>query len=219
MINKTLVIECAGRENFDPKDLISLLKADSELNKLFNSDADVYEYLTIEKHTILMMNQYEKYFSKNYNSILLSKCEFRLAMALHDIGKPISVEKTGKRSDQHLYTLEVVMPIIKDLGFSEKDQNIVYEMINHDILGAYFCERYDLARSVKEICEIANRLKCGAVELLSLFRIFYFCDASSYTKNAGCRYSLDLLFDFSIPDFSAKIRTKYDLLSRGVETW
>jgi len=219
LINKTLVLECAKQENFNPKELISFLKADPELNKLFNSDADVFEFLTVEKHTLMMMNQFEKYFSKSYNSTLLSKDELRIVMALHDIGKPISVEKTGSRKDQHLYTLEVAMPIFKDLGFSEKDQNLVYEMINHDILGAYFTEWYDLDRSVKEICEIANRLKCSAMELLKLFRIFYFCDASSYTKNAGGRYSLDLLFDFSIPDFSAKIRTKYDLLSRGVETW
>jgi len=103
--------EILGSPDYTPKALVRLFERN--LGKEFNADSGVWEKYSIKRHTLMVMGQFEKYFSKSDLPASISKRLFRAFLALHDIGKPDPIKKTGDRRNQHLYTIE----IMSSMGF------------------------------------------------------------------------------------------------------
>ena len=181
---------------YSPANLIKLL----ELNYYneFNSNADVTEGHTIKKHTLMVINQFEKYFKNKELPANLSPNFFRLILALHDIGKPQAIAAGDKRN-QHIHTERMIKEFLSDMDFSEKEIKIATALISKDPIGKYF-KSGNLDRSKNEIIEMAQAAEINIEEFFNLLIIFYKCDASSYTRDAGGIFSLDEIFNFNHQD-------------------
>lgn len=86
---------------FKPEDLVGLFTKDWGLD--YEADAGVWEGYTIRQHTLMVMGQFEKYFSHSSLPANMDRNLFRATLALHDIGKPEAIRMGGKHL-QHEYT-------------------------------------------------------------------------------------------------------------------
>jgi hypothetical protein len=201
-------------ENFVPENLIGLLERD--FGDLFAKDAKVKAGYSIKQHTLMALGQFEKYFSKRDMPEGIGRNLFRLVIALHDIGKPIAIEK-GSKHFQHEYTHRLAIPALKSLGFSQNEQKLAFAMLAGDPLGD-FIRRGDLFSAAEEIRALARSAGFPPRCLLDILAVFYCVDAGSYTLDAGGIKGLDNLFVFEKGigrmSFSQKTAAKVEMLKK-----
>jgi len=200
------------KNRYSPENLIKLFELSYQ--KEFNSSAGVTEGHTIKKHTLMVMNQFEKYFKDKELPGNLNPNFFRVILALHDIGKPQAISEGDKRN-QHIHTERMIKEFLSDMDFSEKEIKIATALISKDPIGKYF-KSGNLDRSKNEIIEMAQAAEMELEEFYELLIVFYKCDASSYTRDAGGIASLDEIFNFDHTnkelDFSDDYLDKIDEL-------
>jgi len=76
---------------YTPKSLITLFEKD--LGRIFNADSGVREKYSVKRHTLMVIGQFEKYFTNQELPAGMSKNFFRTFLALHDIGKSEAIKK------------------------------------------------------------------------------------------------------------------------------
>lgn len=178
-------------EDFTPEKLIGFLSI--ELGEIYNADAGVWEGYTIGEHTIMVMRQFERYFSDKQLPNNIDRGIFRLMLALHDVGKAEAIAN-GNKDDQHKYTVDIIEEIFDALLLSNKD--IATTLIGADYLGRYIRGRTEIQETIEAIKCSAKRTDMGTQDFFELLTIFYRCDAGSYTEDSGGLKSLDHLFIF-----------------------
>jgi hypothetical protein len=212
--------EAINQEKFSPSEFIDILKESPYLKKLYEMSSGVGEGYSTEKHTQMVMNQFEKYFSGNFKSTFLTRDDFRLMLSLHDIGKPLGVYATGSTSAQHEYTKRVLTYALQATGIPPQKVDTIMCLVDQDILGEYFKGQINSQNSATQINTLAETIGVSPKELVNTLKVFYICDAGSYTTDAGGQASLDSLFVFDHNDgnnrvsFSDEIETKYQELLR-----
>lgn len=179
-------------ENYNLQDLISLFKRD--FSNTFSSDVGVFEKYTLEKHSMMVLNQFDKYFSEKNLPGNFSPELFRVLLVLHDIGKPQAV-KDGDKHLQHEYTVKMVREILARLDFSSEEINTCIALVDGNPVGRFII-RGDIDSAKEKILEMARRTNLSLKDFFDLLLIYYMCDASSYTEDAGGEKSLDELFIF-----------------------
>lgn len=190
--------------DFKPKEFIDVLKASPYLKTLYEMSAGVSEGYRTDEHTVMAMNQFEKYFAKNFDFTFMTKEDFRLMLAFHDIGKPAAVNFTGHTFSQHEYTREILMYALQSTGLPTNKINSVISLVDQDILGDYIKGNKDAQTSAKEINSLAETIGLSPSELLKTLRMFYICDAGSYTADAHGKESLGHLFQFHPEEHEVK---------------
>ncbi len=222
------ILDILSEPDFRPLELIDTLSVDPELGELYSQLAGVWERYTIRQHTEAVLGQFEKYFADSMDDSVVDVPTFRMVLALHDIGKPKSVQETGGTAEQHRYTREIVQRRAKDLGIPASEVAVALEVVSHDYLGEYLQGRKSTEEMAAQIVSSAENLGVSPSSLLDLLRVYYLCDASSYTANASytkadgstvhCLVSLDHLFVFSDGriDFSPENARKIAELSSQV---
>ncbi len=118
-------------ERLDPLRLIRIAKAHPRLRSLFEASARVFEGLTIEEHTYMVLNQSSRYVEAGIDSKHLSVADFRLLLLLHDIGKSIPESK----KDQVIDTKKVIAEVRNFLPVSDGALVIINELLTCDVLG------------------------------------------------------------------------------------
>jgi hypothetical protein len=210
--------EAINQGKFSPSEFIDILKECPYLKKLYEMSYGVREGYSTEQHTQMVMNQFEKYFSADFKSTFLTRGDFRLMLALHDIGKPLSVYATGSTSAQHEYTKRVLTYALQVTGIPPQKVDTIISLVDQDILGEYFTGKIDRDTAVDKIKDLSLTLGVLPNELINVLRIFYICDAGSYTADAGGVPSLDYLFRFDpqngTASFSDEVENKYQELLR-----
>ncbi len=186
--------EVLNSPNYTPKDLIALFERD--LSKKLNADSGVREKYSIKRHTLMVMGQFEKYYSKSDLPASISKNFFRVFLALHDIGKFDAIKKTGDRRNQHCYTVGIMSSVLSQLDFSEQETRIALALVSEDVIGGYIRCRYGGKGATEEVARMADDARLQFYDFLRLLLIFYQVDAGSYTEDAGGLKSLDHLFVF-----------------------
>ena len=197
---------------FKPEDLITLLGID--YRDLYEADSGVWEGYTLREHTLMAMNQFEKYYSDKKLPDGVDRGFFRFLLALHDIGKPDAI-KSGDKHRHHEFTIKIVKPLFKELDFSEKEWQLFKTLINEDYLGA-FTRNGDVEIAVTKITAASKETGLSLKDFFSILEIYYKVDASSYTKDSGGKESLDYLFDFDHKNkklnFSKELEARFSLL-------
>ena len=127
-VSRTELDEVLGTPDYAPKSLISLFERD--LSKEFNADSGVREQYSIKRHTLMVMSQFEKYFSRNDLPAGVSSNFFRVFLALHDIGKSEAINKTGDKRNQHRYTISVMSAVFSQLEFSDRETKIALALVS-----------------------------------------------------------------------------------------
>lgn len=211
------------KEEFDPKGFIDLLKSSPYLKTLYEMSSGVSEGYSTEKHTLMVMGQFEKYFSEHINSPFLTREDFRLMLALHDIGKPLSVYYTGSTWEQHEYTKKVLTYALQATGIQPQKVDMIINLVDQDILGEYFKGIINVKDAVNQINKLADTIQVLPKDLIDVLKMFYICDAGSYTEDVGGQRSLDYLFVFDRSDgkntvsFSDQYEAKFQELIRQID--
>jgi hypothetical protein len=187
-LNKVL-----NSEEYNPENLIKFLEPD--FKDAYESNAGVWEGYTIKEHTLMVMNQFEKYYSDKELPGGVDKGFFRFLLSLHDIGKAEAV-KINRIHRQHEFTLEKVGPVFKELGFNEKEKHLFDAIVGADNLGAYLKGSENINNTFFEIIKANENTGLALSDFYKLLEIYYKVDAGSYTKDSGGKESLDKLFDF-----------------------
>jgi len=200
--------------DYRPKALTSLFEKD--FDKELNADSGVREKYSIKRHSLMVMGQFEKYFSKSELPAGMNRSFFRTFLALHDIGKADAIKKTGNKHNQHRYTVAIMGSVLSQLDFSEQEVRIALALVSEDAIGGYIRGHCSGKEATEELEKMADDVGLPFYDFLKLILIFYQVDAGSYTEDAGGLKSLDHLFVFDTGkgrmDFSVNVAAKVDQL-------
>lgn len=199
-------------QSYSPENLVSLFEKD--FRNEFNASGiyiGLWEGYSLKQHTLMVLNQFEKYFAHKKLPVDFDTNLFRVILTLHDIGKPEAIRNEGKHN-QHKYTLRIVEPVLNGLGFDKRDINIALSLIGGDPVGKYV-KFGGLEENAIKLKEMADKTELLNEDFLSLLLVYYKVDAGSYTLDAGGFKSLDRLFIFDrknqelrfAPDTAAKV--------------
>lgn len=186
--------------DYIPQNLIEFLKRD--LKKEFMADAAVWEGYTIEEHTTMALNQFEKYFSHSSLPGEFSVDTFRMILALHDIGVSAAViegtkrgldKREAKKVGAPKYTAEFMESVMGRLSYDRKEINVAKALVSDNPIGNYLVSGNFQIASIKRM---ANESGMKMIDFFELLLIFYMVDAGSYTEDAGGQKALDYLFIF-----------------------
>ncbi|MEA2098107.1 MAG: hypothetical protein U9P70_03480 [Patescibacteria group bacterium] len=200
-------------ENFSSEKLIALLE--KQYPGVYKQDTDVWEGYTLKQHTLMVMEQFEKYFSDKTLPANINKDNFRLILALHDIGKPEAIAKEGKHF-QHKYTQQYIQKLFGELKIDKKHTDLALALTSEDPIGKYIANKANAIDTKTAIENMAIEAGISTEDFFELLCIYYKSDAGSYTENAEGLRSLDDLFEFDEEnrklDFSSRVQNKIDQL-------
>jgi len=180
------------RPDYSPDKLIALLERGH--SKEFKADAHVSQGYSIKEHTLMVMRQFEKYFSGKKLPAGTDANLFRVILVLHDIGKTYEYQD-GVRIEKGKYTSEILKSALSKLGYSQQEVSAALALVSEDPIGDYLKEGGG-ARASAIITRMATRAGFRTDHFLDLLLIYYMADAGSYTEDAGAKRGLDRLFVF-----------------------
>jgi hypothetical protein len=209
--------EIVNNEDYRPEKLVDLLR--TRFDESYGADAGVAEKYTIEKHTLMVMGQFEKYFAKEDLPGGIDINLFRTFLAMHDIGKPRAI-KAGDKRNQGQYSAETIKPLLEELGFEKGQIDAMINLVSKKFIGKYL-RGGRVEDALRALNDSAEDIDMSAEDFLQLSVIYYQCDAGSYTEDAGGIKSLDSIFDFN-PEggsmaFSPDYQLKIDQLKRYIK--
>ena len=178
--------------DFQPESIIRFLKSiDHSIPSIYNEKVRHY---VLEKHTLLVMNEFEKYFSNM--DMPINRDVFRFMLALHDIGKPKAFLE-GNKNNQYKYTVEIVDRLKGYLPFSEQDVKIIVALIKDDPIGQFLQSIINIEVARNKVLQSASEVNLDSSTFFRLLTIYYQCDVSSYTEEAGGMPFLEHLFIYN----------------------
>lgn len=178
---------------FSPADLLDALRGHGELARLMAASAEVWEGYTVEQHTEMVMNVFEKFWGRFFDQE--GKIFWRLLLLTHDIGKPVAVEKYGTKDRQHETTWPIMKEVMAAAQCSELELKRAKVLLQQDVLGEYFKDKIDRDNAVQQVLDIQKQGQWTIEEALFRLKVFFCSDAGGYTTFAGGIYSLDYLFE------------------------
>lgn len=186
------IITTLNKHPFNPAFLLANLKKHPKLNEAFTTRIRHY---VLERHTFLVMTEYEKYFSFRNTPVGIDKSSFRLMLALHDVGKSEAHNKKQK-SLQYYYTLKMIEEIKPILPLSKETLKLVTSIISFDPIGLYFQDKISLENSITQIKAKHKETNLELKHFFNILMIYYQVDIASYTKDAGGIPFLEHLFEY-----------------------
>lgn len=155
-------------------------------------NARVRHYI-IKQHIINVYNQFEKYFSKNFDK---SEIEwFRLFLLLHDIGKSIAYKK-GNINNQITETITLLEQYSSDLNLSKENLAVFNALLRASSLGKYMESKISLNNTFDDIVEQSKATAMPIDKFFYFLSVYYQCDVASYTGDAGGIPYLEHLFEY-----------------------
>lgn len=163
----------------DAASLIAVLKQHPELAYWYAQSVKGQDNLTLEAHTLQVMDNYLRYFSDK--EFLFTVPEFLLLLALHDIGKPAALA-LGDKALQHRETLRIIEKIAPMLPVTDGSIKKMMVLIDGDPLGGYLNTgtNVPLEDAFSIIEGMAQQLNIAPDELWPLLTMYYQCDAGGY---------------------------------------
>jgi hypothetical protein len=207
-----------------PQSIDELCSRLPELVELYN--AKVRHYI-LKNHTNLVLAQFDKYFSHKFAPPELQF--FRFVLIIHDVGKPRAFNN-GNKNKQYSHSNNIITEIWHQISNSKKDLDIILFLLDGDLLGEYFQCQVDLDYTAKKIINASKPLNMAPIRLLYLLIVYFQCDTSAYTRDAGGLSYLEHLFQYEIDRkvfddkecvlrFSAKYWDLYLNLKHEVSIW
>lgn len=164
----------------DVDKLMSILKQHPELNYWFAQPIGGPDGLTLEQHTIAVMENYQQYFPAKQN-LFTSEQEYLLCLALHDIGKPVAIG-LGDKNLQHKETLRILDAIAEMLPVASNTLAKMKSLINGDPIGAFMnpATSNDVSTTSALLKGMAAGFDMDVLQFLQEITIYYQCDAGGY---------------------------------------
>lgn len=173
------------------------------LNYIFSLDTKFKQqynikirHYTLYNHTLLVLNEFDKYFGNiNLNGII-SQSNFKKFLAIHDIGKPIAFVKSSKE-DQYIYSVKIFDELKSNLELNESEINLFYSLLEGDPLGLYFQNKLNIHESEYLFKKLSIKHNIFIKDLFYLYTVYYQVDSGSYTADAGGKYFLEKIFKYN----------------------
>jgi len=173
-------------EEMSGESLIQLLSKDRELKILFEGSAGVSEGYTVKEHTLRVFKLFEeqrKVFPLRYQFTLPDDIRvwetLRIAIALHDIGKPLAL-RAGDKDRQHEFTVPILLSHLNRLGFTEREARLAEALVGHDIVGELSKGLISLDEARVSLRALARAAQLPDAVFLPLQALFFVSDAGSY---------------------------------------
>jgi hypothetical protein len=176
--------------DYSPEEAISLLK--------MNGYKDVYStkirHYTLESHTLIVCNVFEKYFSRSYNESISIEL-IRSLLILHDIGKTDAFTE-GNKNNQYEHTKSIINRLWTKLPYSKTDLSILLALLDRDYLGEYFQNRINANIVTQHLKSLSNTCGLSPIRFFKIYMIYYQCDIAAYTADEGGIKFLENLFEY-----------------------
>jgi hypothetical protein len=201
---------------FDPKALVGLMH--ETFPREFDKVMKVREEYTLKQHVGMVLGQYEKYFAGKPLPGGFTDGQFRLFLAVHDLGKP-QAEWEGNKKLQLVYNPQRFEEHFPGDSFIMPAQRaLLKSFLFEDPIGYYLRNGGDdIAGCLAKLESMYGMASwVSRRDYLRLLLVYYMSDAGSYTLDAGGIPSLDHHFDFrtSSMGFSSKSKPYVDALVR-----
>jgi hypothetical protein len=220
-VNYAQLQELLAVQTTSGQQIIDCLKQSSALATLFESSAHVYQGYSVEAHTRMVLDLFANYVDHRFMGIHLNSNDFKLLLALHDIGKSISKDT----SQQHQFTRPIIESIMEKMNFPQTKKDLIVEIACQDYFGELIQGRMLAKEAANNIEHIARITHVPVDEVFYLCQLYHLCDVSSYTSHADAavkdgRFDQDISFDPDNKtitlnkDWSEKIELVGQLLNR-----
>ena len=166
-------------------DLVLLRGRTLSLTGIYSERAGVMEGYTIERHTLLGLDQLasqEKFFA--WHEIhappnLDVKKAVKTAFALHDSGKPLAIE-LGNQSMHGEISVEILTQVMNRAGYSKAEVDLARALVGNDAIGRMIQGRITPQEAFEQLVEISSHTNLEPKEFFKLQSLFYISDASAY---------------------------------------
>lgn len=180
-----------SEEFYNPMEALNILKQ----NGYYDIFSQKIRHYTLETHTNLVCNVFERYFATNFSESISLEL-FRSLLILHDIGKSKAFIE-GDKNNQYEHTKQIIKDLWKNLPYSQKELSIVLALLDGDCLGDYFQEKLTLSEVRTRIYDLAESCNLTAKSFFKVYTVYYQCDITSYTADAGGIKFLEHLFEYN----------------------
>lgn len=178
-----------------PEEILQLAKLTPGYKEIFESDAGNWEKYTLEEHTETVL----RLFDKNYADALPASVlpTMRLALLVHDIGKPEAVKKHNK-SNQEKYNVAFAEHFLRQNNVDEPTIELITTMVGK---GMEWTRRWMLKREqgtgqqFYAFCQETMKRYLGTEQVdpktvigfRNMLEVLQTCDSAAYTTMAVTR--------------------------------
>jgi hypothetical protein len=166
-------------------ELIGLLSESCPLIKtLYNQPVveDEDRIITVAEHTKNVADVLSRIEDEINIPLGLEIEDLRLLFTVHDLGKAAEMMAGPQAARDHQQTREIATILMGEISqIDEPTKKIIIEVLSQDILGRYIRGYVTPEIATSQICNTATKLDVNRSELFELFKLYYFCDASSYS--------------------------------------
>lgn len=191
---KTPIVNSLNNLYAKPREVVEAAKGVPGFRKLFEGSTGVREGFTLEQHTETVLNVFEDNFADRLPAKTLPL--MRMALLVHDIGKPVAVED-GAKDQQKVYNLTYAEHFMKTSGVNGKNRDLILKMIGEGMeLTNRFAVRHDETASadLQSFCAETLRdymddrpSRSDVVGLRNMLMVLQTCDSAAYTDMAITR--------------------------------
>lgn len=192
MFTKDDFKRCFQSRRYSPECLVGMLEL--QYKNCFDKCVSSHLGHTLKEHTLRVLKQFEKYYSKRRLPGNVDKNLFRFLLAIHDLGKPRAT-RNPVRDMHHISTIGLVKPLLRKLNVGGESVQFIISLLSGDPIGTYL-QQDCLEKSAKQIRTMALCAGIPVNKYLDILLVYYKVDAGSYTKDAGGKRYLDDLFIF-----------------------
>lgn len=176
----------------NPKVLIEIISSICDLKETYKCKVRHY---SLNDHTLLVLKEFEKYFSKN-TFYPFTIYLFRVILTLHDIGKPKAFS-IGQKNLQHKFTIDILTSIKDKLELSEVELSFILALLSSDTIGLYMKSNISIEIAISDLVSNANFANLEIITFFKFMTIYYQSDTSSYTADAGGYPYLEYLYEYN----------------------
>lgn len=178
--------ELLNSSNENGEAIVDFLSREAEIKALFDSSSGVWEGYSVRTHTLMVFKvfseQFELYQSKfkfKFPPDVRLRPTFKMALAVHDIGKPQAIA-AGDKKRQHEFTIPILEKAFSQFGFSQNEIKLAKALVGNDVLGDFVRGIIDSDIAYSQLDSIALISGLPLVDFLPLQFLFYTSDAASY---------------------------------------
>lgn len=213
-----LLVMCLNFTILFGTDIIDILKANPNLKTRFEASAHVTEGYTIEQHTRLVLERYQKLSSHCKLPAAISPEHFNLFLSLHDIGKNQAKTEdllfdtdTNRKGLELFYSRRIFTEIATQRGMPQRAIQTLERLLHHDIIGDYLKESYPEDVAYQLLLEDCSYTDLSLQDFFDLHVTFHKLDAGSYPT------LLHSLFTANEYDYASKAAERIGRLSQYIQ--
>lgn len=208
-------------EECKPESTLNAFTGCSLIRRQFEKPATAGFNYSLRRHTLSVLDVFESYFSSLFD--LGQRNCMRMLLALHDIGKPMAIQR-GDKTLQHRFTVRIINRL-PDHWIASPQRNWLCTLLADDYLGDFLKGNYSEKQCLLRLSEAHARTGTDKTIFFNHLSVYYQCDIAGYTRLGDLTSALDCLFEWDetlntpildnrikLFKFSSEIQSKYELI-------